>query len=217
MHRHLCSHSCTILHKLTPSKMLSAICNTNQAHSVCTHSTAIYVILCAAPSSTPHLNTSHYRLAKLTHFSTAMGVIKIGIGTAPVWDRQTDRQLQQDLAYHVEWMDGFLLIRVIHDVISGVFSWVHLNFAKHIGLKAWHLSNGKQRISIYANSQQRTMTNVRYPKECNRPHSVVQRTAVRGTHGLSGVPRGGFKPPSPEIPKFWQSWAEFPVPWKIHP
>jgi hypothetical protein len=28
---------------------------------------------------------------------------------------------------------------------------------------------------------------------------------------------GGFNPPPPEIPKFWQSWAEFPVPWKIHP
>jgi hypothetical protein len=36
----------------------------------------------------------------------------------------------------------------------------------------------------------------------------------------SGVPRewfGGFKPPPPpQISKFWQSWAEFPVPWKIH-
>jgi hypothetical protein len=28
---------------------------------------------------------------------------------------------------------------------------------------------------------------------------------------------GGLTPPPPpEIPKFWQSWAEFPVPWKIH-
>jgi hypothetical protein len=26
----------------------------------------------------------------------------------------------------------------------------------------------------------------------------------------------GFKHPLPQIPKFWQSWAEFPVPWKIH-
>jgi hypothetical protein len=28
-----------------------------------------------------------------------------------------------------------------------------------------------------------------------------------------------FKPPPlpPEIPKFYQSWAEFPVPWNIHP
>jgi hypothetical protein len=26
---------------------------------------------------------------------------------------------------------------------------------------------------------------------------------------------GGFNPP--EISKFWQSWVEFPVPWKIHP
>jgi hypothetical protein len=37
---------------------------------------------------------------------------------------------------------------------------------------------------------------------------------------ISGVPRGvieGSKSPPPEIPKFWQSWAEFPVPWKIHP
>ena len=36
----------------------------------------------------------------------------------------------------------------------------------------------------------------------------------------SGVPRGrvwGVQTPPPEIPKFWQSWAEFPVPWKIHP
>jgi hypothetical protein len=27
----------------------------------------------------------------------------------------------------------------------------------------------------------------------------------------------GFQTPPTEIPKFWQSWAEFPVPWKIHP
>jgi hypothetical protein len=28
----------------------------------------------------------------------------------------------------------------------------------------------------------------------------------------------GFNTPlPPEIPKFWQTWAEFPVPWKIHP
>jgi hypothetical protein len=31
-------------------------------------------------------------------------------------------------------------------------------------------------------------------------------------------PWGGDPPPTPEIiPKFWQSRAEFPVPWKIHP
>ena len=34
--------------------------------------------------------------------------------------------------------------------------------------------------------------------------------AYRGGGGL-----GCSNPP--EIPKFWQSWAEFPVPWKIHP
>jgi hypothetical protein len=35
---------------------------------------------------------------------------------------------------------------------------------------------------------------------------------------ISGVPRGvGGSTPAPEIPKFWQSWAEFPVPWKIYP
>ena len=34
----------------------------------------------------------------------------------------------------------------------------------------------------------------------------------------SGVPGGGLGVQTPpEIPKFWQSWAEFPVPWKIHP
>jgi hypothetical protein len=27
---------------------------------------------------------------------------------------------------------------------------------------------------------------------------------------------GGVRPLRTEIPKFWQSWAEFPVPWKIH-
>jgi hypothetical protein len=27
----------------------------------------------------------------------------------------------------------------------------------------------------------------------------------------------GVQTPPPEILKFWQSWAEFPVPWKIHP
>jgi hypothetical protein len=30
----------------------------------------------------------------------------------------------------------------------------------------------------------------------------------------SNVPRG-FNPSTPEISKFWQSWAEFPVPWEI--
>jgi hypothetical protein len=39
-------------------------------------------------------------------------------------------------------------------------------------------------------------------------------------HYKTGVPRGGvwgFKPPPPEIiPKLWQCWAKFPVPWKIH-
>jgi hypothetical protein len=29
--------------------------------------------------------------------------------------------------------------------------------------------------------------------------------------------RGGFQPPPPEILKFWQCWAGFPVPWKKHP
>ena len=33
---------------------------------------------------------------------------------------------------------------------------------------------------------------------------------------LSGVRGGGVQPP-PEIPKFWRSWAEFPVLWKVHP
>jgi hypothetical protein len=36
----------------------------------------------------------------------------------------------------------------------------------------------------------------------------------------SGVPGGevlNTPPPPPGIPKFWQSWAKFPVPWKIHP
>jgi hypothetical protein len=28
---------------------------------------------------------------------------------------------------------------------------------------------------------------------------------------------GWFKLRPPEVPKFWQSWAEFPVPWNIHP
>jgi hypothetical protein len=28
---------------------------------------------------------------------------------------------------------------------------------------------------------------------------------------------GGSNPLPPEIPKFWQSWVEFPVLWKIHP
>jgi hypothetical protein len=30
------------------------------------------------------------------------------------------------------------------------------------------------------------------------------------------VYEGGVQPPPPEIPKFCQSWAEFPVPWNIH-
>jgi hypothetical protein len=43
-------------------------------------------------------------------------------------------------------------------------------------------------------------------------------TAVITHSSSSGVPRGvvsGVETPPP--PKFWQSWAEFPVPWKIHP
>jgi hypothetical protein len=40
-----------------------------------------------------------------------------------------------------------------------------------------------------------------------------------GTLPVSGVTRGvsGGSNPFPEIPKFWKSWAEFPVPWKIQP
>jgi hypothetical protein len=41
----------------------------------------------------------------------------------------------------------------------------------------------------------------------------TSRTVYRGvTRGCLGV-----QPPPPEIPKFWQSWAKFPVPWNIHP
>jgi hypothetical protein len=36
--------------------------------------------------------------------------------------------------------------------------------------------------------------------------------------GTEGVVWGlNPPPPPPKIPKFWQSWAEFPVSWKIHP
>jgi hypothetical protein len=36
-------------------------------------------------------------------------------------------------------------------------------------------------------------------------------TAIRGILMGSSTP-----PPKKKISKFWQSWAEFPVPWKIH-
>jgi hypothetical protein len=38
-----------------------------------------------------------------------------------------------------------------------------------------------------------------------RAACVEQRRAERGV-----------QTPPPEIPKFWQSWAELPIPWKIH-
>jgi hypothetical protein len=59
---------------------------------------------------------------------------------------------------------------------------------------------------------------------------VQWRTELDGLGGVggggargAGGPRvgvwggGGQPPPPPEITEFWQSWAEFPVPWKIHP
>jgi hypothetical protein len=43
--------------------------------------------------------------------------------------------------------------------------------------------------------------------------SVLQQAV-----NISGVPMGGFGGLiPPEIPKFWQSRVEFPVPWKIDP
>jgi hypothetical protein len=53
---------------------------------------------------------------------------------------------------------------------------------------------------------------------------LLELCQLHMSHGLadyqsSGVPRGslgGSNPSPPEIPKFWQSWAEFPVLWKIH-
>jgi hypothetical protein len=45
----------------------------------------------------------------------------------------------------------------------------------------------------------------------NLQHSITLRSSVPRGGGVFGV----FKPPS-EIPKFWQSWAEFPVSRKIH-
>jgi hypothetical protein len=47
-----------------------------------------------------------------------------------------------------------------------------------------------------------------YAEKFYRKH--VQSVTYRG--GVWGVQ----PPPPPEIPKFWQSWAEFPFPWKIH-
>jgi lipid-A-disaccharide synthase-like uncharacterized protein len=59
---------------------------------------------------------------------------------------------------------------------------------------------------------------------CTTRHDNISQITVRaGKHyadipGISGVPKGvaGSSPP-PGIPKFCQSWAEFPVPWNIHP
>jgi hypothetical protein len=48
-------------------------------------------------------------------------------------------------------------------------------------------------------------------KHKNREAVVYNAVAYRGGD------LGGPEPPPPEIPKFWQSVAEFPVPRKIHP
>jgi hypothetical protein len=50
---------------------------------------------------------------------------------------------------------------------------------------------------------------------CNNNQALVNLT-----HLLQWCTKGGggwgFNPTPPEIPKFWQNWTEFPVPWKIH-
>jgi hypothetical protein len=52
---------------------------------------------------------------------------------------------------------------------------------------------------------------------------ITEESELDPRQGKSFAPKqwrtegGGQHPPPPEIPKFWQSWVEFPVPWKIHP
>jgi hypothetical protein len=50
-------------------------------------------------------------------------------------------------------------------------------------------------------------------------HGTLSPRVARLVSWSNGVPRGvvwGVQIP-PEISKFWQSWAECPVPWKTHP
>ena len=64
--------------------------------------------------------------------------------------------------------------------------------------ETWDLQNMRWRI---------------YSLKCDSPN-VFYYTQWRTEWG------GGWwwcSNPPPEIPKFWQSWAECPVPWKIHP
>jgi hypothetical protein len=51
-------------------------------------------------------------------------------------------------------------------------------------------------------------------KYCDKCVCVCVCAQWRTERGVWGV---NPPPPPHEIPKFWQSWAEFPVLWKIHP
>jgi hypothetical protein len=50
---------------------------------------------------------------------------------------------------------------------------------------------------------------------CLRLTSAIRPIRTSGVQ--RGMGFGGFKPPSPKFRSFEQSWAEFPVPWKIQP
>jgi hypothetical protein len=116
----------------------------------------------------------------------------------------------------VGWL-GFPLLS-FHRCSIHIFIHMLLSLEGQAG-EAWEPSKG-------SNARRRALyTKVLSDVVCKRlKHSTkmspVNSQSLRHSIVCSGVPRGvwwEFKPPHPEIPKFWQNWAKLPVPRKIHP
>jgi hypothetical protein len=82
------------------------------------------------------------------------------------------------------------------------------------GRPRFFLPAGLQLIIIFGNRIGSILSTCPYQMSCFRVDCRSTKT-----YSTSGVQRGDMgesPPPHPhEIPKFWQSWAEFPVPWKF--
>jgi hypothetical protein len=69
-------------------------------------------------------------------------------------------------------------------------------------------------VELWVNLQRKALKEIQVAKIFEQGGTVLEYS--------SGVPMGrglggSNTPPPPEILMFWQSWAEFTVPWKIHP
>jgi hypothetical protein len=81
---------------------------------------------------------------------------------------------------------------------------------------AWGIRNIQEWMNLYRETDIISEIRKRWLRWLWLVARVTEERNVQKSLIISGVPRGGFIPPS-KIPKFWQSWAEFQVQWNIHP